>query len=284
MDLTEVASPSGIKPTRYKTGKTTVAVEIESILLQSFFVPRYEVAATGAKATLATIGKPVTVFPLSMLREHTDSNLIRITPPAAIAATSSKSTSKPSGPPITVTDIARETEVANKTGQKVDDDKLFDTVSVEDLSTRDIEMTRTTYVNASSAQNGTLPIRHHKLKNPPKPGTIQDKYSAVLGDPFQAMKCPKSSTTHHKYKKAYNVALQNAFFIWNETKMKQLEDLTRKDGMTEEKIESERYYNAALFKGCVDRFMPSPKHLYWRVRSVFVMYGDLEDPRGETFQ
>ena len=155
-------------------------------------------------------------------------------------------------------------------------------MTVEDLSTRDIEMIRTADVNASRAQNGTLPLRHRKLKDPPKPGTIQDKYSAVLGDPFHAIKRPKSSTTHHEYKKAYNVALQNAFFIWNETKMKQLEDLMRKDGMTEENIESERYYNAALFKGCVDRFMPSPKHLYWRVRSVFAMYGYLKDRRGKT--
>ena len=53
-----------------------------------------------------------------MLREHIDSNLIRITPPAATAATSSKSISKPSGPPPTVADIASETEVVNKTGQK----------------------------------------------------------------------------------------------------------------------------------------------------------------------
>ena len=81
-------------------------------------MPRYEVAATGAKATLADIGQSVTVFPLSMLREHIDSNLIRITPPAATAATSSKSISKPSGPPPTVADIASETEVVNKTGQK----------------------------------------------------------------------------------------------------------------------------------------------------------------------
>ena len=46
VDLTDVASPFGIKPIRYKTGKTNVAVEIETILSPSFFVPRYEVTAT----------------------------------------------------------------------------------------------------------------------------------------------------------------------------------------------------------------------------------------------
>ena len=115
-------------------------------------------AATGAKATIADIGKSVIVLPLSMLREHVDSNLIRITPPPATAATSGKSISKPSGPPPSVADIAREIEIANKTGQKVDDDDLFDAVSIEDLSTRDIEMIRTADVNANRAQNGILPL------------------------------------------------------------------------------------------------------------------------------
>ena len=29
----------------------------------------------------------------------------------------------------------------------------------------------------------------------------------------------------------------------------------RKAGLTEDQIDSERYYNATLYKGCVDRFM-----------------------------
>ena len=37
VDLTEVASPIGIKRASYSTGKTNVAVEIESILSPSFF-------------------------------------------------------------------------------------------------------------------------------------------------------------------------------------------------------------------------------------------------------
>ena len=152
--------------------------------------------------------------------------------------------------------------MTNETGTKVNDDDFFDPVNIEELSTRDIEMIRTADVNVDRAQNGTLPLRHRKLSDPPKPGTIRDVHSAVLGDLFHAMKRPKASTTHHEYKKAYNVALRNGFFIWNESKMKQLEDLMRKDGMTEEKIESERYYNAALYKVCVERLIPSPKHLY----------------------
>ena len=55
----------------------------------------------------------------------------------------------------------------------------------------------------------------------------------------------------------------------------------KKAGLTDDQIDSERYYNANLYKGCVDRFMPWPKHLYWRVRFIFVMYGDFEDSKGK---
>ena len=144
-------------------------------------------------------------------------------------------------------------------------------------------MIRTAGKNADRTQNGAFPLRHRKLNDLPKPGTIRDVFSAVLGDPFHAMKRPKSSTTHHEYKKAHSVALRNAFFIWNESKIKQLEDFMRKDGMAEEKIESQRYYNTTLYKGCVDRMIPPPKHLYWWVRSVFVTYGGLEDRNGKNY-
>ena len=47
--------------------------------------------------------------------------------------------------------------------------------------------------------------------------------------------------------------------------MVESEDLTQKDGMAEEQVEAERYYNSALYKGCVDIFMPRPLLLYWGV-------------------
>ena len=55
--------------------------------------------------------------------------------------------------------------------------------------------------------------------------------------------------------------------------------MRKKDGMAVDQIEVERYYNCDLYKDCIDRFIPGPKHLYWRVRSVFVMYGDLVDSK-----
>ena len=86
---------------------------------------------------------------------------------------------------------------------------------------------------------------------------------------------------HHEYKKGYKVAFQNAMFVWNISKKEELENLMKKDSVSEEQIEAEQYYNSAIYKGCVDRSMPPPSLLYWRVRSVFVMYGDLVDKNGK---
>ena len=78
------------------------------------------------------------------------------------------------------------------------------------------------------------------------------------------------------------LAFQNAFFIWNKSKLEQLEDhMRKKDGMTVEQIEAERYYNCDLYKGCIDQFSPGANYLYWRVHSVSVMYGDLVDSNSD---
>ena len=52
-------------------------------------------------------------------------------------------------------------------------------------------------------------------------------------------------------------------------------------GMFHEKIDAELYFNCALFKGCVPRRVPPPSVLYWRVRTVFVIYGQMIDSETE---
>ena len=54
--------------------------------------------------------------------------------------------------PPTVADTARQTEVTNVTGKKVDDDDFFDAVNIEELTTRDIEMIRTAGKNANHSK------------------------------------------------------------------------------------------------------------------------------------
>ncbi|KAL7532711.1 hypothetical protein ACHAXR_004793, partial [Thalassiosira sp. AJA248-18] len=282
VDLASIRSPEGIDPPTYKRGQTNAAIEIETIYSPSFIVPRYKVRATGQDATLADFGKAIILVPLTMLREHTDHSSIRNAPPLSVPTPPSERRSQPATGRPTITTIAPNSVDRVSYGSKVDDDDFFQAEPIEDLSSADIEMIRAANVNSEHAQNGKLPLLHPKLNNPPSPSTIQDKYSSVLGDPFHAINRPKVPM-HHEHKKGYKVALQNAFFIWNSFNLEELEDRMRKDGMTAEQIESERYYNSSLYQGCIDRFIPPPKLLYWRVRSVFVMYGSLVDSKsGKT--
>jgi len=102
----------------------------------------------------------------------------------------------------------------------------------------------------------------------------------VLGDVFHAMDRTKVPVKHEA-KKSYFVALREAFLIWNPTKMAELEKSMRESGMTDEEIKEKKYFNARLFRECVERTVPSPKILYWRVRAVYVkeiLCGYYSDP------
>merc|ERR1719223_2289639 len=74
----------------------------------------------------------------------------------------------------------------------------------------------------------------------------------------------------HEVKKIFYWSLHNAFYVWNTEKMA---------GLTDDDIESMRYYNAKLFTRCVDREVPPPSILYWRVRAVFALYGPMIDSK-----
>ena len=76
----------------------------------------------------------------------------------------------------------------------------------------DIEMIRTAHFDSERAEEGNLPLRHHKLNDPPRLGTIRDGYSLVLGDPFHTVDRTKVGM-HHEHRKGYKVALQIAMFV-----------------------------------------------------------------------
>ena len=43
------------------------------------------------------------------------------------------------------------------------------------------------------------------------------------------------------------------------------------------------YYHSGIFTSCVDRKVPHPSILYWRVRAVYAMYGPMKDGKsGKT--
>jgi len=100
----------------------------------------------------------------------------------------------------------------------------------------------------------------------------------MLGDVFHAMDRTKVPIKHDA-KKSYFVALREAFLIWNPTKMTELEKRMRESGMTDDEIKEKKYFNARLFRECVERTVPSPKILYWRVRAVYAIYGNRIDSK-----
>eukprot|EP00804_Cyclotella_cryptica_P030502 CCRYP_008559-RA/>CCRYP_008559-RA protein AED:0.95 eAED:0.95 QI:0/0/0/0.33/1/1/3/0/557 len=59
--------------------------------------------------------------------------------------------------------------------------------------------------------------------------------------------------------------------------MKELEELMRLQGLSDSQIQAKKYYKARLFRDCVERKVPAPKILYWRVRAVFALFGNIID-------
>ena len=61
--------------------------------------------------------------------------------------------------------------------------------------------------------------------------------------------------------------------------MNELEDGMKARGLSNETIVSMKYYNCKLFTACVDREVPPPSVLYWRVLAVFAQYGQMIDSK-----
>eukprot|EP00956_Cyclotella_meneghiniana_P034536 scaffold105890_cov72-Cyclotella_meneghiniana.AAC.1 len=146
-----------------------------------------------------------------------------------------------------------------------------------DLNSSDIEMLRACAIEGRSM--GTRrPLQCEWLSDSPLADEIQDVYSPLLGDVFHAMQRPYVPVKHEA-KKGYFVALQNAFFVWNKDQMDELTNKMILSGLTNDEIEKMKYYNSQLFINCVEREVPPPSCLYWRVRAVFAMYGSMKDSK-----
>ena len=154
---------------------------------------------------------------------------------------------------------------------KNDEDAFKKAITVEE-----IKFFRASIFEAEQSLSGETPLACEMLGSPPKSTDIIDVFSSILGDIFHAMDRCKISVKS-ALKKAYFVALMNAFFIWDEEIMDELRQRMKDSGMTEKEIDAELYFNCELFKGCVPRRVPPPSVLYWRVRAVFVTYGQMID-------
>jgi hypothetical protein len=84
----------------------------------------------------------------------------------------------------------------------------------------------------------------------------------------------------HEAKKAFFVALRDAFFVWDKDKLEELMRHMREDnGLSQEDIEKKMLFSPTLFTDCVNRYIPPPSLLYFRVRAVFVLFGNMVDSK-----
>lgn len=107
--------------------------------------------------------------------------------------------------------------------------------------------------------------------NPP-PAVIKDVFKSVTGDGYHFMERPPVPV-RHSLKKAYKVALMEAWYSWNPEGFNEVVDKLKAEGKSDEQIEAVFFFNTAIFLGCVGRTVPRPSVLYWRVRAVFAFYG-----------
>ena len=111
------------------------------------------------------------------------------------------------------------------------------------------------------------------------PTTIEDRFSSVIGDSFHFMDRPKVPM-HHDGKKGYFVALRQAWFQWDLTKLAEVKATLRYErGMNNNEIEALMYYDVDYFRVRVPRVVLPPSKLYWRVRAVYEMYGPMIDAK-----
>jgi hypothetical protein len=111
------------------------------------------------------------------------------------------------------------------------------------------------------------------------PRTIEDHFSSVVGDSFHFMDRPKVPM-HHDGKKGYFVALRQAWFQWDITKLAEVKATLRDErGMNDIEIEAMLYYDVDYFHDRVPRIVLPPSKLYWRVCVVYEMYGPITDAK-----
>jgi hypothetical protein len=115
---------------------------------------------------------------------------------------------------------------------------------------------------------------HVKLQKPPD--KIVDCFRSVLGDPWHYMDRPKVPVKH-EFKKAYFVALSEAWFAWEPIKLEKVRKKLLESGMTEKEVESKMYFDTDFFLNSVPRVVLPPSQLYWRIRIVFATFGSKMD-------
>ncbi len=101
----------------------------------------------------------------------------------------------------------------------------------KDLSIEDFAFLR--YLQELANDKG---IKDTESKLSPPPNEIRDTFRSVLGDAWHYMDRARVPIKH-KFRKAYFVALSEAWFAWEPVALEQVKDAMRREGMTDKDIE-----------------------------------------------
>ena len=245
LDAKACTSPDGIKPSCYSAGRHSVVVEIIKIHSPSFKVPYYTVHDTSEDATLDDIGQCPIVVSCRMLRPHMSSDTVRATPSStgiepltsqpAVEITSQRATA--------IHELASVLHLDDD--ENIDENEMGEVVDSCEPTSDNIETLRAVLVTFDKPASKLKDILKSTHLDPP-PAIIEDRYSAVLGDPFHAIQRPYVSNQHDALK-MYSVAFSEAMFCWNKKKLAELEGYMRTAGMDQSDIEKVRILPMSLY-------------------------------------
>ena len=282
----------------------SVKVQINKVLAPSLIVPNIKMGR--CDVCLGDFGEaPFTLhLPLKMLKHHDIRTNIRITPdhetrPALdrnelelirTRASSNKSGDGDCRPGEVMGEEGADELIPSSPNDALDSIDMDADEICKELHGSDIDyLRRLRDIMDQEQQTTRLPMKHRKLSDPPHPAAIENRFSSVLGDGFHVMDRAKIPVKHN-VKKLYKVAFRDALFAWEPDSLSKLKQEIIDSPIPEDSLNGEitdhynsvdvermMYFNADFFKACVERRILPPKELYWRVRAVFVTFGDMID-------
>jgi len=259
--------PDEFTPKKARVGENTRVVEITQVLAPSLLLPSGTTIGAGVgrrRACLADFTSTSTgsgssetfkvILPLSMLKNHVESPRVRVFGGKRSDVNAERRITPPSSAP-------------GKSSER------RDTV-IEEIDGDDDEINRIFGESGSGDDNVSNFMVSEHLDAPPE--IVWDAFSAVLGDPFHGMKRARVDV-NHEYKKPYCVALMLAWFLWDEDSLEKVKEVLKGEGFTQSEIDSLMYFKPSFFTERVERKIPPPSELYWRVRAVFITFGNKID-------
>jgi hypothetical protein len=289
----------------------TVVVKVQQVLAPALMIPGHKI--DGKRACFSDFGDSdfEIILPLSMLRPHEETQDIRVYQPRITSPSPNRRITRPSMqqketvPTLPATAALTLSIDSDSDNEEDDDVRVVDTLddvaaSLEDLLLEDdasgkalssdasqerliqhLNAIEESELRAELAANGSrddlqvLFSEHlHDI-----PDDLSYAFSAVLGDTYHAIaRC--QIPIRHEYKKAYSVAMMQAFFVWDETQLnKVMKALADKTKMSTQDIDNLIYFKPRYFQQRVARVVPPSKQLYYRVRAVYATFGTKIDSK-----